>query len=230
MVMWPWLAYIAGAYAIGSIPFGVLIGRARGIDIRQHGSKNIGATNVTRVLGKRLGLLCFALDVLKGAMPVLAAGVVNETLGRSATQLTQTQMWLWLGVAAAAVAGHMFSLFLKFRGGKGVATGFGAAVAMWPLLTLVALGALVVWYVTLRMFKYVSVASMLGAISLPLGYLLSAIPPDATEQPFSHTIDHVLHASPPLVGTGLIALLVVWQHRGNIGRLRRGEEPRISRG
>lgn len=227
MVMWTWLACIIGAYVIGSIPFGVIIGRAKGIDIRQHGSKNIGATNVTRVLGKRLGMLCFALDVLKGAAPVVIAGIVNQTLGRTAPQLTQTQMWLWLAVAAAAVAGHMYSIFLRFRGGKGVATGFGAALGMWPLLTLVALGALVVWYVALRMFKYVSVASMLGAISLPLGYLLSSIPPDATEHPLSHTLDHVVHASPPLIGTMVIALLVIWRHRGNIARLRRGEEPRI---
>lgn len=230
VLTWPWLASIVGAYVVGSIPFGVIIGRARGIDIRQHGSKNIGATNVTRVLGKPLGLLCFVLDVLKGASPVVIAGIVNGTLGRTADHLTQAQMWLWLAVAAAAVAGHIFSLFLKFRGGKGVATGFGAAVAMWPLLTLVALGALVVWYASLRLFKYVSVASMLGAISLPLGYLVSAIPPDAMDQPLAHTIEHLVHASPPLIGTALIAFIIIWKHRSNIARLRRGEEPRISRG
>ena len=223
------MASIVGAYVIGSIPFGVLIGRAKGIDIRQHGSKNIGATNVTRVLGKRLGMMCFVLDVLKGAAPVVLAGIVNDTIGRTSSELSQTQMWLWLAVAAAAVAGHMFSLFLNFRGGKGVATGFGAAVAMWPLLTLVALGALVVWYVSLRLFKYVSVASMLGALSLPLGYLMSAIPFDALDKPLWHSVDHVLHGSPPLIGTALIALFIIWKHRSNIGRLRRGEEPQISR-
>ena len=223
------MASIVGAYVIGSIPFGVLIGRAKGIDIRQHGSKNIGATNVTRVLGRRLGMICFVLDVLKGAAPVVLAGIVNDTIGRTSSELSQTQMWLWLAVAAAAVAGHMFSLFLNFRGGKGVATGFGAAVAMWPLLTLVALGALVVWYVSLRLFKYVSVASMLGALSLPLGYLMSAIPFDALDKPLSHSVDHVLHGSPPLIGTALIAFFIIWKHRSNIGRLRRGEEPQIAR-
>lgn len=222
-----WIACIAAAYLIGSIPFGVIIGRIKGIDIREHGSKNIGATNVGRVLGKKFGLVCFVLDMLKGAVPVLAAGAWNHTLGRDASELTALQMWLWFAVACAAVTGHMFSIFLGFRGGKGVATGCGAMLAMWPLLTFPALGSLVVWYVTLRLFRFVSLASMLAAASLPLGYLLAQIPPDALEQPASHTIDRLIHASPLFIGTLIIAALVIYQHRGNIRRLRRGEEPQI---
>ncbi len=224
--MTAWIICIIGAYLIGSIPFGVFIGRAKGIDIRQHGSKNIGATNVARVLGKRLGTLCFLLDVLKGAVPVIVAGIQNDVLGRQARELSTQQMWLWLAVAIATVLGHMFSIFLRFGGGKGVATGCGAMLAMWPLLTLPAIGALIVWYVALRLFKYVSLASILASISLPIGYLAAAIPRDATQHSLSHTIDQLLHASPPFVGTTIIALLVVYRHRSNIARLRRGEEPK----
>jgi glycerol-3-phosphate acyltransferase PlsY len=215
-----WVLCILGAYLVGSVPFGVLIGRARGVDIRQHGSKNIGATNVMRVLGRRLGYLCFALDVTKGAGPVIVAGVVNGVIGRKPAELTQSDMWLWLAVAMAAVLGHMFSLFLKFRGGKGVATGFGSMVAMWPLLTIVSLCALVVWYFVLRTTRYVAVASMAAALSLPVAYALSVIPPD-----FGTVAPVLLHASPPFIVTTAMALLVVFKHRGNIARLWRGEEP-----
>src|SRR6185503_5031814 len=104
----------------------------------------------------------------------------------------------------------------------------GSIAAMWPLLTLPALGALVVWYATLRIFKYVSLASILAVISLPIGYLLSVIPRDAQDQPLSYTLQHVWHASPPFFGTAVIALLVVYRHRGNIARPRRGEEPKIN--
>lgn len=225
-----WIGCIFGAYLIGSIPFGVLIGRTRGIDIRQHGSKNIGATNVGRVLGKKAGLLCFALDLLKGAGPVIGAGMLGETLGEQARNMTPTQMWWWMAVAASTMLGHVFSIFLGFRGGKGVATGFGAMLAAYPLLTLPALGAMVVWYTTLRLFKYVSLASMLAVVSLPLLYILTVIPPDALEQPASYTVDHLIHASPPFVMTLLIAGLVVVRHTSNIRRLMRGEEPKITDG
>jgi glycerol-3-phosphate acyltransferase PlsY len=224
-----WLACILGAYLVGSIPMGVIIGKFKGVDIRKHGSMNIGATNVGRVLGKRLGMLCFALDLLKGALPVLLAGSFTGTLGLAADQLTQLQMWLWLAVATAAVVGHMFSLVLGFRGGKGVATGFGAVMAMWPLLTFPAVAAILVWYITLRLFKYVSLASMLAAVSLPFAYLLSVIPCDAQIRPWSHTLDHLTHASPPFFGTLVIAMLVIYRHRANIGRIWRGEEPKIPR-
>ncbi|MHC4711631.1 MAG: glycerol-3-phosphate acyltransferase [Planctomycetota bacterium] len=152
-----WIVCIVGAYLIGSIPFGVLIGRVRGVDILQHGSKNPGATNVARLLGRPLGAVCFVLDMGKGAGPVLVAGSIFNLLGRRPASLdpevavlSQTEMWLWLAVACAAIAGHMCSPFLAFRGGKGVATGFGAMVAMWPVLTFPALGAIVVWYGVLR--------------------------------------------------------------------------------
>lgn len=219
--MTTWLILIAAAYIVGSIPFGVIIGRMHGVDIRQHGSKNIGATNVGRILGRKWGRLCFALDCLKGAVPVLVTGFVEDVINRPPAQLTFAQLWLWLAVAVATVFGHMFSIFLKFRGGKGVATTFGALAAMWPLLTLPAFGSLVVWYAVLRLTKYVSLASMCAAVSLPLGYLVSEIP-----QRSENLMDHLLHSSPPLIVTTVLAVLMVWKHRSNIGRLRRGEEPR----
>ncbi|MHC4416076.1 MAG: glycerol-3-phosphate 1-O-acyltransferase PlsY [Planctomycetota bacterium] len=221
-----WILSIAGAYVLGSIPFGVLIGRTRGLDIRQHGSRNIGATNVARVLGRRLGMLCFILDTAKGAVPVVVAGVVNDVFNRDPAAMQQREMWLWLAVACAAIVGHMFSLLIGFRGGKGVATGFGAMVAMWPVLTFAALAAMVVWYGVLRLTRYVSVASMLAAASLPIGYLISVLPRDALDMPLKHSLEQVVHASPPLIVTAVMALLVIYKHRSNIARLRRGEEPK----
>jgi glycerol-3-phosphate acyltransferase PlsY len=234
--MWlAWTGCIAGAYLVGSIPFGVLIGRARGIDIRQHGSRNIGASNVGRVLGRRLGLLCFALDAAKGATPVLVTGAVFGLLnGRPASLdpavrvIGTVPLCLWLVVAAAAVLGHMFSPFLGFRGGKGVATGLGALAAMWEVLTIPALGALVVWYGVLRMSRYISVASMCAAMSLPVGYAVSVLPRDAFERPFGESIGQIGQGWPPLVMTALMAGLVLFTHRANIARLRRGEEPRVA--
>jgi glycerol-3-phosphate acyltransferase PlsY len=216
-----WLILIIVAYIAGSIPFGLLIGRMRGIDIRQHGSKNIGATNVGRVLGRKWGMLCFILDAAKGAVPVLVAGAMTGVLGRSLPETTQAELWLWIGVAAAAVIGHMASVFIGLKGGKGVATAFGALVAMWPLLTIPSLVAIVVWYTALRLTKYVSIASMAAAVSLPIGSALAAVPPDTR-----NVGEALAHALPLLVVTTALALLVIYRHRGNIARLRRGEEPK----
>lgn len=229
---WPWLICIIGAYLVGSIPFGVIIGRIRGIDVRDHGSKNIGATNVSRLLGKKYGVLCFLLDVSKGAGPTIVAGVMigkvaaleqREMWLWMAVELKQSEMWLWMAVAISAILGHMFSIFLRFRGGKGVATGFGSLAAMWPLMTIPAFVAVVVWYFTLRMTKYVAVASMLAAVSLPLVYLLTSIPNDGRDM-----VRILMHASPPGIVTGVLAVLIVFQHRSNIARLQRGEEPKVA--
>ena len=229
-----WIVCIVGAYLLGSIPFGVIIGRARGVNILRHGSKNPGATNVVRLLGRPLGAVCLILDMGKGAGSVLVAGSIFGFLGRRPASidpevavLSQAEMWLWLAVACAAVAGHMCSPFLAFRGGKGVATGFGARVAMWEVLTFPALGAIVVWYGVLRLTKYVSAASILAALSLPLGYAVSVLPRDALELPLSASIDQLLTAWPPLAVTSLMAAVVVYKHRGNIVRIRRGQEPKV---
>ncbi len=231
-----WGLIIVGAYGLGSIPFGVVIGRMRGVNLLREGSRNPGASNVTRLLGKRLGMLCFFLDMGKGAVPIIVAGVIFDLLGdRPASSdpavavLTRAEMWLWLSVACAAVLGHMRSPWLGFRGGKGVATGFGAMVAMWDVLTFPALAAIVVWYGVLRTTRYVSVASVLAVMSLPIGYLLTALPRDVLEQPLSASIDRLMVTSPPLIVTAGMAAVIVYLHRGNLARLRRGEEPKVRR-
>src|SRR5215204_553842 len=131
------------AYLVGAVPFGYLVARARGVDIFAAGSGNIGATNVGRVLGRKLGVLVFVLDFLKGAVPAL---VVSQLFGTTA------------GVVAglAAFLGHVFPIYLRFRGGKGVATGFGVVVVLLPWPTLVAA---IVWVTTLAATRYVSLAS-----------------------------------------------------------------------
>lgn len=225
-----WIVNIVIAYLMGSIPVGVLIARSRGVDIRQHGSKNVGATNVGRVLGKRFGYICFVLDVIKGAAPVLIAGATAGVLGRSVPDLTAMDMWLWMAVAIAAVLGHMYSIFLRFAGGKGVATASGALLAMWPLLTLPTIAAMIVWYATMRISRYVSLASVLAALSLPVVTLLTLMlqsDPQAAGQPDGPAVDAVVHAAPILIVTAALAGLVVYKHRGNLRRIQLGEEPKV---
>ncbi len=209
---------IAVGFAAGSSPFGLVIGRAKGIDIRAHGSKNIGATNVGRVLGRKYGFLCFALDALKGALPVLAVGLVLVPDHPEQTNLVGLLMPL---VGIAAILGHVYSPWVGFRGGKGVATSFGALVAMWPLMTFPALGALVVWLIVLKLFRFVSLASMCAALSLPVFLAVRAFWITGGN---SHPVDVVL---PLLIAVTALAVLVIWKHRANIARLRAGSEPRI---
>src|SRR5438105_3740910 len=127
-------ALAPAAYAVGSIPFGLLVGLAKGVDVRKSGSGNIGATNVARLLGGRFFALVFTLDLLKGMLPVLAARYV---LGGEPKNLLYCILWILIGFAA--IAGHMFSLFLKFRGGKGVATSAGVLLGIFPYFTYPAL-------------------------------------------------------------------------------------------
>lgn len=224
--MIPWSLAILAAYFLGGIPFGYLIGRAKGVDIRQHGSRNIGATNVGRILGKGFGITCFILDLLKGALPVAIAGWWFNLLGKHVAVLSTTDMLLWLAVAFAAVIGHMFSPYLGLRGGKGVATAFGALLAMWNVLTIPALIAIAVWYAALRLFRYVSLASMLAAASVPLACALTLIPPNAQDIPLSDSLVQMSRGWPPLLVTVAIAAIVVYRHRTNIARLRAGTEPK----
>lgn len=219
----PWILAVAAAFLCGSVPFGFLLGRLKGIDIREHGSRNIGATNVARVLGRPLGLLCFALDALKGALPVAATGMALGTWGRSAAELGAGLQWLWLATAAAALLGHMYSPWIGFRGGKGVATGFGALCALWPMLTLAALAALGAWIVALATTRYVSLSSLLAAFSIPVSVCIQNWSGGGMQE------SGVAAAWPILTATGLLALLIAWKHKANIGRLFAGTEPRVGR-
>jgi glycerol-3-phosphate acyltransferase PlsY len=216
-----WSLLALAAYLLGSIPFGLLIGLARGTDIRQHGSKNIGATNAGRVLGRKWGFLCFGLDFLKGALPVIGAGLWMDVLG--VRDLAPVSAWAWLGVGVAAIIGHMFPLWLRFKGGKGVATGFGVMLATYVGVTLPALIALVVWLVLVKATRMVSVASCAAACSLPVSIVLLRLAGWPTD---SASWAGVM---PYLMVTTLAAALVVWKHRANLARVRAGTEAKIGR-
>lgn len=182
-------------YLAGSIPFGLLYGRLAGIDVRQQGSGNIGATNVNRLLGKKLGVLTLVSDLLKGLIPML---IVAQILADQA----DAQRWIML-TGMAAFIGHCWPVYLKFAGGKGVATALGIFLYLAPLQTLLAV---VLFGVTVRLSGYVSLGSMGAAASLPIMVWLTDGSNDL------------------LIITGIIALLIVFKHQGNIKRLLRGEE------
>ncbi|MHC4989993.1 MAG: glycerol-3-phosphate 1-O-acyltransferase PlsY [Planctomycetota bacterium] len=227
-----WLPCILGAYLLGSIPFGYLIARGRGIDIRAKGSGNVGATNVGRVLGRRFGILCFFLDAGKGAVSVIGSGLLTGAWARPVATppdqvpLAAADVWLWLAVAAGALLGHMYSPWLGFRGGKGVATGFGGLLSMWSLMTIPAAVALVLWGLTLRLTRYVSMASMIAALSLPVTTVLMALATMRRDDLQPHPLRGAL---PLMITTVALAALVVFQHRGNLARLRAGTEPKVGR-
>lgn len=217
---------LALAYLVGSIPFGLLLGFAKGVDLRAHGSGNIGATNAIRVLGKKLGALCFALDVLKGLLPTLLLGLWLGVAGKSFP--TVGEAFVHLGLAACAMLGHIFPIWLRFRGGKGVATGFGAMLGVWPQMTIPALGALVVWILSAAATRYVSLSSILAGVCLPVFVVLGAAATGLRSENLS-AFEAVRTAWPYWSIALLLALLVILRHRGNIGRLRAGTEPKIGR-
>ena len=156
------LILIISAYLVGAIPFGFIIAKAHGIDIRSIGSGNIGATNVSRALGKKWAYICFSLDVLKGLVPMLFA--VNLLSG----QVLSVRIWILLAVGAAAILGHVFPIYLKFRGGKGVATSLGVVLGFWPWYTVVGIVTFIIWAVIVKISKYISLGSIVVAIIFPL--------------------------------------------------------------
>ncbi len=220
-----WLAAIALGFLAGSIPSGLLIARARGIDIRKHGSGNIGATNVGRVLGAKGWLQCFSADLLKGFVPTLAAGMLGGLVGRIHMPLDQA-MW-WLGVMLAPILGHMFCPWLGFRGGKGVATGLGCVLGVFPILTIAAFVALAVFACLLAAKRYVSLASLVGACSLPVSTLAVFTVSSRQHWLMAGSDTDTAGAWPFVALMGLVAVLVVVKHRGNLGRIMAGTEPKL---
>jgi glycerol-3-phosphate acyltransferase PlsY len=220
-----WSVAALVAFGCGSIPFGPIVARLRGIDLRTVGSGNIGATNVGRALGWKWGVLVYVLDAIKGAAPVLAAGAMAGILGKPADEVAPADMWWWLLMPIAAVLGHMFSPFVGFKGGKGVATGSGAMLAVWPTLTGPLLVAIGLWAVLLAATRYMSVASMAAAISIPLTVAAAAAIRTGDGTPDGEL--PIRHALPAIIVTGGVALLVVWKHRPNIERLLSGKENRL---
>ncbi len=197
------VAAVVVAYLLGSIPFAYLAGRVRGIDLRQHGSGNLGATNAVRVLGVTTGVVVYLLDTLKGFLPVFVL----------VPMLIANRHDLWaMAIGVAAIAGHVRPVYLWFRkGGKGMATAGGVFLALAPLAT--ALG-LAVWVLVFLPSGYVSLASIVAAVLFPVAILATGTP-----------VRSALFAVAVLT-----AVFVVWMHRSNIARLRRGEEHRFRRG
>lgn len=237
-----WLLFIPIAFLCGSIPFGFLIGRVRGIDIREHGSGNIGATNLGRVLGRPYFFLCFFLDMLKGLVPTAIAGQVMGTLGTF--QVEAGDAFWWLGVMFATVLGHMFTPWLGFKGGKGVATALGALVGVFPAMSVPAAGAMLVYMMVLMLWRYVSLSSCSAAATLPMWvWIVFAHEQTLRERQMSSrrmdwdrlTIDEVAMIKADIPNYGMpffiialiLAILVIYKHRENLARIARGQEPKL---
>ena len=204
-------AFVIFAYLLGSIPFGLIIATAHGKDLRSIGSGNIGATNVSRALGKKWAYICFTLDVAKGLVPML--------LVSNYSQATQAQMPLvWLAVGCAAVLGHIFPIYIKFKGGKGVATSLGLILGLWPYYTICVPFVLLIWIVTVLIWRYVSLASIIAAITFPI-VLVTAI--------FINNDWKVEFLWPLLVAAILVPVIITLRHRDNIKRILAGTENKI---
>ena len=210
---------VIGAYLIGAIPFGFLIGKMRGVDVRTVGSKNIGATNVFRTVGKKWGLIAFACDFLKGYLPTLVCTVLVARSQACAAQAAEgaspscaLPLWLPLAVGVACVIGHMLTPYMKFKGGKGVATAFGMLVALVPGLVGIAF---LVFAVFFGFSHFISLGSCAAAAFLAVGVWVQ---------------EYVLFGTGRLAMCILItfiAIFVIWKHRSNIKRLVKGEENKI---
>jgi len=199
--MTPAVLLIVGAYVVGSIPFGLLIGRWRGVDVRAVGSGNIGATNVARALGKGWAVFVLLCDASKGFVPVFVARHHPEWFSP----------WVVAAAGLAAIVGHMFTLFLRGRGGKGVATSLGVAFGLSPPIALVCFGLYVAAYAATRLS---SIGSLIGMWSFPVVALARG---GLTGAPIARAY---------LTLSIVTALLVTARHAGNLRRLVRGEEKR----
>ena len=189
------------AYLMGSIPSGVVAGRLKGVDIRRHGSGNVGATNVARVAGKLPGALVLLVDVAKGWVPVTL--LASKAVGFGAST---PESFLQIELGVAAVAGHIWNPFLQFRGGKGVATALGVLLGLdWRI----GAGSLAIWLLVAYVTRYVSVASISAALSAP--FLMAFLG----------------KSSLWLFGSMGVSLAILWRHRPNILRLLHREEHRI---
>jgi glycerol-3-phosphate acyltransferase PlsY len=202
----PALAAVIASYLIGSIPAAYIAGKARGIDLRKHGSGNLGATNVIRVLGGKIGFAVFAFDCAKGALPVHF--FPRWVFGNRLSPYDLTLFALCCGVAA--IVGHVRPIYLKFgKGGKGVATAAGVFLALAPLQTV---ATIVVFAAVLLASGFVSLGSLVSAVTLPI------------------LIGVTLGTRSPLFPISiLLAFFVFWTHRANIVRLRNGEEHRFGK-
>ncbi len=205
---------IIGAYLLGSIPFGLIIAAVHGKDLRTIGSGNIGATNLSRALGKKWAYLCFFLDAAKGMAPVSAVVYIFSSPPSIA------QLLLALAVGCAAVLGHIFPVYLKFKGGKGVATSFGVALGLWPYYTICAAVAFLIWAAVVLLWRYISLGSIVASVAFPVTLVLMIV-----------LIPRWSFAGlwPLLIAAVVIPIMVIVRHRENIKRLVAGTETKILR-
>jgi len=200
------------AYLLGSIPFGLIIARAHGKDLRSIGSGNIGATNLSRALGRKWAYFCFLLDVAKGLIPTLvAAGFISSP--PSVAELS-----LALAAGCAAVLGHIFPIYIKFRGGKGIATSFGVALGLWPYYTICAAAAFLIWVVVVLLWRYISLASIAASVAFPLMLVLVIVLTPGW---------NFANLWPLLITAIAIPIIVIVRHRQNIKRLITGTESKV---
>lgn len=224
-----WLCPIL-AFLLGSIPFGLLMAKARGIDIRAHGSGNIGATNVLRVMGKKFGIPCLLLDMLKGFIPVvIAISLIHFEGSKNPLSITVlashardfpmlTAQIAHVITGLCAILGHNYSPWAGFKGGKGIATSAGVLIAMMPAAIVILI---VVWLLVFLISRYVSLASIVAAAVLPLVTLWGSW--------FHGKIQNGTWNKPLFIFTIIIAVLAIWKHRSNIQRMRDGTENRFER-
>lgn len=203
------IAALLVGYLLGSLPSGYLAGRIAGVDIRAEGSGNIGATNVLRVLGKTYGHAVFAADLLKG----FAAVTLTHLIVTRVAGAREYAIYFATIAAVMCIAGHAFPVWLRFKGGKGVATSGGAMFGLMPLAAAVVL---IIWIATFELTRYVSVASVAAAVGLPIAVAV------LLRLGF-------MHGTFLFYITLALAALVVWRHRSNFARLRSGTEQRFNR-
>ncbi|MFH1226346.1 MAG: glycerol-3-phosphate 1-O-acyltransferase PlsY [Planctomycetota bacterium] len=233
-----YLSCISIGYLIGSIPFGyILVKLIKGIDIRTIGSGNIGATNVARVLGVQLGIICFILDMTKGfictryiAMWIAPLFMDSSLGGTCSVILPDYGCGIFIGgyyipvelfIGLSVIIGHLFPVYLRFKGGKGVATALGVFLVLMPKATLISFA---IWIMFVLVLRYISVASIMAAISLPLSYCYAVF---ARPISFRQVMDWREKGVSILFFAIMISLLVIFKHITNIKRLIAGTEPKV---
>ena len=196
-------------YLFGSFPAGYFAGRLAGVDVRKEGSGNIGATNVLRVLGKKWGYPVFSIDAFKG----FAAVRVAFFLVRFWPDAKPYVEYFAILTAIASIVGHTCPVWLRFKGGKGVATSAGALLALTPVATLIGIA---IWIIVFWLTRYVSLASITAAVVLPIVILVVSSQDQNKRKPLVYS-------------SACVAAVVIWRHRSNLSRLMRGTEPRFTR-
>jgi glycerol-3-phosphate acyltransferase PlsY len=209
---------VLAAYIAGSLPFGFWISKCLGVDIRNQGSGNIGATNVLRTLGRKVGITVLILDISKGFLPVLIGSrIIFKQLPDSMLDREDIMGTIYVLLAIGTILGHNYTFWLGFKGGKGIATSAGAIMSFLPE---VLMGSTLVWILIFFLSRYVAIASITAAFSIPI---------------LTASLDHNylfpdLNSSWPVISFGIMAaIMAVWRHRSNIQRLIKGKEDRFER-